>query len=440
MRTCSKCDSENLKKNGFDGKKQVWKCKDCGYSSVYVHQGPQRNDPPEDGNFKATENGNNLEVEIKISQIKTLDELVKICKIDLNIWKIDSHVVNKWDSTYQGKPLPLFQVKVSLTKRIPDVESFPAIKKVEINSTYSKPKNVARSSKGFKKALIFPDAQVGFRRDLKTGKLDPFHDRRCLDIGLQVAAEVRPDTIILLGDMLDLPEQSDKYLKSPEFYFTTQPSLIELAHWISQLRDICPDAEFVYLEGNHEFRMKRSLITNMIHSYNLKAYNSLNSYPALSIENLLSLEDMNVKYLGDYPNGEYWINDNLKVIHGDTAKNGSGETVKSVINSARSSIIQGHIHRIESACKTVHAKDKIISYRVDSFGCFCRIDGVVPAHHERSNWQQGFGIVEYQEGNGLFQVQPYSINDGVVLFNGELIKAREEFYMKKLIEDTKWEF
>lgn len=437
---CPKCDSVNLKKNGFDGKKQIWKCKNCNHSTVnpsqYIDKLTIKNDQ-----VKFTERGNSLEVEAKIPQIKTLDEIIKHCDIDLNVWKIDSHVINKWDSTFHGSPIPLFQVKVFLSKKIPDVETFPTIKSLNINVSKFINKKAITKDREFKTALVFPDAQVGFRKDLRTNRLDPFHDRRCMDIGLQISSILNPDVIILQGDMIDLPEQSDKFLKSPEFYFTTQPAIIELGWWIAQIRNLNPNARIIYLEGNHEFRLKRSLMTNLIHSYNLKSYDKLDSYPALSIENLLSLDKLNVEYLGDYPKGEFWLNDNLKGIHGNIAKSGSGDTVKEVLKQTRCSLFQGHIHRIESASKTVHVKDRSITYRVDSFGCFCRIDGVVPSHGGKENWQQGFGTYEYEiDGDGLFQPQSYSINDGAVLFRGELVEAREEYYLNKLKMDTGWEF
>ena len=55
------------------------------------------------------------------SRIKTIDDLIDHCKIDLNVWEIERYVVNKWEvgSNVDGQIIvePLFQIKAYL-KRI----------------------------------------------------------------------------------------------------------------------------------------------------------------------------------------------------------------------------------------------------------------------------------------------------------------------------------
>ena len=52
--------------------------------------------------------------------ITSLDELLEKCKVDLNIWKVDSYVVNKWDTTSwkSGEPITVqnYQVKARLLR------------------------------------------------------------------------------------------------------------------------------------------------------------------------------------------------------------------------------------------------------------------------------------------------------------------------------------
>jgi|TARA_R100000664_G_scaffold34160_1_gene54488 hypothetical protein len=56
----------------------------------------------------------------KSHRIKTLDDLIKVCKIDTNIWEVDRYIVNKWEvgSQIDGAIIvePLFQVKAWLKK------------------------------------------------------------------------------------------------------------------------------------------------------------------------------------------------------------------------------------------------------------------------------------------------------------------------------------
>jgi len=56
----------------------------------------------------------------KSSRIKTLEDLIKVCKIDTKIWNVERYVVNKWEvgSQVDGRIIvePLFQIKAWLKR------------------------------------------------------------------------------------------------------------------------------------------------------------------------------------------------------------------------------------------------------------------------------------------------------------------------------------
>jgi hypothetical protein len=59
------------------------------------------------------------------TNIHTLEELIEYCKIDLNIWRVDRFVANKWEMGYKNeddkaRSLPLFQIKAWLVKKPTD--------------------------------------------------------------------------------------------------------------------------------------------------------------------------------------------------------------------------------------------------------------------------------------------------------------------------------
>jgi hypothetical protein len=243
----------------------------------------------------------------------------------------------------------------------------------------------------------------------------------------------KPDEIILLGDMLDLPEWSDKFMISPEFYWTTQPAVNELYWWIKELRQ--HTNKMIYIEGNHELRMSKAVVKNIIAAYNLKPANEPTS-SSLTVSTLLALDSLGVEYLGPYPNGEYWINDNLRVSHGQIARKGGGKTVNAILTDARNSEIVGHIHRHEMAQKTVHPRRGIKTYVAYSPGTVARIDGIVPAYQARNDWQQGMALVHFEDGNGLFQIVPYNIHEGVSMVDGCIMKYRKSI-INKLIKTIK---
>jgi len=72
-------------------------------------------------NISLSENDKQKIIESKLSgRIKTLDDLIEVCKIDLNEWLIERHIINKWDvgSKVEDQIIveELFQVKVWLKK------------------------------------------------------------------------------------------------------------------------------------------------------------------------------------------------------------------------------------------------------------------------------------------------------------------------------------
>lgn len=65
------------------------------------------------------------------NHIKTLDDLIKECNINTDIWKIKEHTINKWDTTSWKKTQPEtiqnFQVKVRLEKNLDSLRTINAV-------------------------------------------------------------------------------------------------------------------------------------------------------------------------------------------------------------------------------------------------------------------------------------------------------------------------
>ena len=188
--------------------------------------------------------------------------------------------------------------------------------------------------------------------------------------------------------------------------------------WLSAL--IATGAQVDYLEGNHEFRLRRYVINNTLENYQLRPANRPDDPPALSVENLLGLKGLGIQYHSPYPEGRIWLNDNASVSHGELIRPKSGATVQAILQNSRSTEFVGHVHRAESAFKTVHPRKGAVTYGAVSLGTIARVDGYVPANKMRQNWQQGFGDVHYEAGNGLFDPALKLINDGRTLFEGNI--------------------
>ena len=418
--TCHKCGSNRTKKNGKRKDVQRYKCNECGKefsdsSSSFGDANISTSSMVEELNYVYINDN------VATGKAPTLEELLKKFDISEDDWKVTNFKVNQWDVSAKeeidGKiswnTHTNYQARATLVRKIPVKCDFPVVQGANIEPIKF---NIKIPKRDLKVDVVLPDAQVGFKKDFNTGELAPLHDLKAIAVATEIVKEIRPNRLILLGDMLDLPDWSTHFVRSPEFYFTTQPSLDWLASWISELRPYCN--EMVYIEGNHEKRMIDSIVQNTIQAYGIKPANEPDVPPILSVPYMLGLHKMGVEYVGNYPHGEFYVNDNLVCIHGNKVGPKSGQSVMKMLDSPRISVIQGHVHRLEMGHKTVwtHGQPKI--YQAISLGTLARIDGIVPGGGTRYNWQQGFGIVEYDKER--FQVDSIGIYDGKAIFKGKL--------------------
>jgi metallophosphoesterase superfamily enzyme len=293
-----------------------------------------------------------------------------------------------------------------------------------------KPRTVALSDG--RTAVILPDIQVGFRRDLQLGTLDPFHDELAMAAALAVIRLVQPDLIVFLGDGLDFA-QFGTFDQEAAFAGTVQPAIDRMHRYIVECKAAAPHAHVVFIEGNHDRRLQKAVERNALAAFGLRRAELPDEWPVLSVPNLLRLDELDVKYVGGYPAGVHWLNDRICVIHGHKVRS-TGSTAAAVVDDERVSVIFGHVHRIEQSYRTRRVRDGHRTSLAASPGCLCRIDGAVPSTKGSTdplgrpivaaeNWQQGVAVVTYEEGDGPFGLELVPIFDGVAHFRGERIAA-----------------
>ena len=233
-------------------------------------------------------------------------------------------------------------------------------------------------------ALIITDLQAWQGR-MEDGELYNFHDTTALDIVNSIAKNEQPNEVVIVGDFSDFPSLS-RFKQEKAFEDTLNPSLREMQRLLGTIRANNPNAKITLLEGNHEKRLRNYIYDKARHLYGLDA---------LDIRNLLRLSDVEVEYVDGYPNGRYWLNDRLKVIHGETVKQ-LGKTVTNLIRNDDTSSITGHIHRFEMASRTIPGRDTGRLIMAASFGTLSRIDGAVPSYHS-SHDEQGRPMLHIEQ-------------------------------------------
>lgn len=394
---------------------------------------------------------NYMSVSTEGDRVRSIDDLLEHCKIDTEIWAVDNSDVKTWEGYRKDvdKELDflegritghvidhgkintkiLYSVGVSLVRRDP-IAVFPTLQPVRINVApdVSFPDKVEFDTR-LKNALIIPDIHAGFERKL-TGELRPLHDRAALDIVLQFAQVFKFDRVIQIGDLLDLPDWSSRFIRSPEVEFTTQPALIEASWWLQMVqRNALENPEDMYvIEGNHDIRMEKEILTNTNSAHKLKSAHKLDSFPAMSIPGLLGFEESGMSWVGGYPDADVWLSDYLRAYHGRYARGNPGATVKAIFDKEglSASTIFGHIHRNERASR-VH-KGRYEEYPITNFspGFLGHIDYRIPGHKKNQHWQQGFAVVHYDPNSPEHYIEGIEINDGTAFYGGERWVAREE--------------
>jgi hypothetical protein len=282
------------------------------------------------------------------------------------------------------------------------------------------------------RCVFLPDTQIGFH-DLD-GELVPMHDPAAMTVAVEIVRQVRPDVVVVLGDLLDLGAWSLKFARTPQMARTSQAS-IDAAHtWLAQVRAAAPHADVHLLAGNHDDRVPKLLAANAAEAFGLRRANTPESWPVLSVPYLCRLDDLAVAYVGGYPAGKVWLRDDVVAHHG---KHVSAH--KQSRDRLLASTFQGHTHRLEVVSRTHEGPRGVPVHTVHvACGTLARIDGTVPSFGSATDdagapvphvedWVQGVVVATWDPNPGtLPAVELIPIQDGSAWFRGRRLTTQQE--------------
>lgn len=377
----------------------------------------------EQNEVSLTETDGGVELSSKGRTISNLEQLVEAAKIDLSKWVVLEWSANTWESFYRvgdkHRKVQMWQVKARL---VPSVLS--SLKPVEAHPVSLNPIPIYTDKPLV--AVVVPDTQHGFRWNDARTRLIPMHDRRAIDAVVQLIARVKPDLIVHLGDGPDFAEWSIKYSRGPDLLETTQPAIEELHFDLRRMRNAAPKAKFIYLEGNHCFRIRSALIERLPVALSAKAVGD--SREALHLARLLGFDGLGIEYVGPYgsPQDDWYWEDRVRFVHDGGVRGKGGQTVTAHVAKSEVTTVFGHIHRVEMAARTVHRRGATRTIYAASAGCLCRIDGSVPGATARPDWQQGCAVVYLTDRAESVQLVP--IHDGSLVWNGVEVVGQDYGY------------
>lgn len=235
----------------------------------------------------------------------------------------------------------------------------------------------------------------------------PFHDPKALALLNLFLQREQPDWLILNGDFQDFWEISsfDSVPRGGKRFLRE----IEIGRKIlAEFRGILPRARMTWIEGNHEFRLRRYLMQNAKELYGLKA---------LSIPELFGLKKLRIEYVPCHRAASRFTDNfirvgDLYVGHWDTVAKQGGAAARLLVETKGVSVLQGHTHRFGAHARTM--VDGRVLLGIENF-CMCeRRAGYV----SYPNWQQGFSVVYLDKKSGSVQWYPVTLAGYLLVWNG----------------------
>lgn len=235
----------------------------------------------------------------------------------------------------------------------------------------------------------------------------PFEHKAAYSIFLQIVKVSKAEEIHLGGDIMDCFNLSS-HMKSPEIKYLFDEEVAYTRVRLKELRSIFKK-KIIYLEGNHEGRMRRQLCNQLpqIFSY-------------INLPQILELEKLGIQWIPEGPDQKAQVlNTNLYTKHKPIGKNASTSLVRGGCN-----IIFGHIHGAHEEEK-VHLDGKHIIAIAN--GSMCDKDHeamqYVEDHHQ---WVLSFTEVTVEE-DGTWHTQRIRFkqfgNKLSCLYNGKIYET-----------------
>lgn len=232
----------------------------------------------------------------------------------------------------------------------------------------------------------------------------PFHDADAWKLMIDVARDLQPETIVLIGDLMDCFCISS-HSKSPERVFRLKDEVLVARGLLDDL-DSLGAKDKVFLEGNHEDRLARYISDKAPELYGL-----------IDIPKLLELKDRDwewVPYRQDTRLGSIYYTHDVGFF--------GKYSVYRTLEAYQHSNVTGHTHRLAYIVGGNAAGESQIGA---SFGWLGDVSQITYTHQAKAkrDWALGFGVGYLDKQNGHTHFQPIPIVDNRCVFNGKLYKA-----------------
>lgn len=250
----------------------------------------------------------------------------------------------------------------------------------------------------------------------------PYHDLELHGRFCQWLEDNKPAKGVLMGDTVDFPDISRHRLR-PESTASVQQCINSGYNILRDYVEASPETEWVKLCGNHDERIRNTLIDWTMELWGLKRaeIEGRDEVSVLSIEHLLRLDELGIHYLepeGSYEHAQIEVSPYLAARHGWLATKGSGVSALKTLEHLGYSIIVGHTHRQSLVHKTTHdiSGEPTTLAGVET-GCMCQVKGGL-GYAVAPDWQQGFATANVYP-DGKFKIDLATYVSGALLWRNQ---------------------
>jgi UDP-2,3-diacylglucosamine pyrophosphatase LpxH len=235
----------------------------------------------------------------------------------------------------------------------------------------------------------------------------PFHDERVLLLFKLFLRRERPDWLILDGDFQDFWEISS-YDHTPRTGKEFREEIEIGKRILRAFRRSLPRARITWIEGNHEFRLRKYLIEKAKELYGL---------PGLSVPDIFDLKRFGIEYVPCHELASKFTDNfirvgDLYVGHWDKVSKHAAYAAKVLVEEKGVSLLQGHTHRFGAHARTLVDGHTLLG--VENFSMCSRRQSYV-AH---PNWQSGFSVVYLENKSGRTHWFPIFMKDYRFIWRG----------------------
>lgn len=221
-----------------------------------------------------------------------------------------------------------------------------------------------------KRTVVVPDLQV------------PYHDPIAVKNVAAYIKAVRPDSVVTLGDEIDLPQISRWTENTPGWYEQT----------LAADRDEAVEVLWSLVEHTKDAHMIRSNHTDRLYNVIMKKIPAFLALPELRFEKFMKLDELGITY----HKKPYALARGIIAVHGDeqSIKPQPGLTALEAARRHGISVICGHTHRAGQSAFTEASGGKIGRILRGWEGG--HLMDVRQAHYTKGtmNWQQAFIVIE----------------------------------------------